>query len=215
MPTRSTAMSTIKSFAVGNGDMFYINHNSDNFTIIDCFLNEENTKVILDQVGPLSKNKGVTRVISTHPDDDHIRGLELLDDEITIRNFYCVKNKVIKEHQTDSFDKYCELRDSAKAFHIFKGCSRKWMDTKGDGRGSSGITILWPDQNNELYKQALVEAETGGSPNNMSAVIKYSLNGGAKALWFGDLHMEFMELIEEYEGMMLQGSHYVGTLNLV
>jgi hypothetical protein len=169
-----------------------------------------------------------------------------------------------------------------------------------DGRGSSGITILWPDQNNEHYKQALIEAETGGSPNNMSAVIKYSLNGGAKALWFGDLHMEFMELIEdeldtspvdivfaphhgrrtgrisksildkitpkiivigeaateylhyysdyntitqnsagdaifdcvgnkvhvftskeynvdylEYEGMMLQGSHYVGTLNLV
>ena len=40
-------MSTIKSFAVGLGDMFYINHNSDNFTIIDCFLNEENTEVIL------------------------------------------------------------------------------------------------------------------------------------------------------------------------
>jgi len=28
-------MSTIKSFAVGNGDMFYIDHGSDNFTMID------------------------------------------------------------------------------------------------------------------------------------------------------------------------------------
>lgn len=25
-------MSVIKSFSVGDGDMFYINHNSDNFT---------------------------------------------------------------------------------------------------------------------------------------------------------------------------------------
>ena len=29
-------MSIIKSFSVGEGDMFYIQHNSDNFTVIDC-----------------------------------------------------------------------------------------------------------------------------------------------------------------------------------
>lgn len=28
-------MSIIKSFSVGDGDMFYIDHNSDNFSIID------------------------------------------------------------------------------------------------------------------------------------------------------------------------------------
>ena len=32
-------MSKVKSFSVGEGDMFYISHNSDNFTIIDCCLN--------------------------------------------------------------------------------------------------------------------------------------------------------------------------------
>ena len=31
-------MSIIKSFSVGEGDMFYIDHNSDNFSIIDCNL---------------------------------------------------------------------------------------------------------------------------------------------------------------------------------
>lgn len=31
-------MSVIKSFSVGNGDMFYIKHDTDNFTIIDCNL---------------------------------------------------------------------------------------------------------------------------------------------------------------------------------
>ncbi len=115
-------MSTIKSFAVGLGDMFYINHNSDNFTIIDCFLNEENTEVIINGIsGPLSRAKGITRFISTHPDDDHIRGLVELDDEITIRNFYVVQNNVTKEEDTDSSAKYCELRDSDKAFYIFQG----------------------------------------------------------------------------------------------
>lgn len=34
-------MSKVKSFATVDGDMFYINHNSDNFTIIDCCIEEE------------------------------------------------------------------------------------------------------------------------------------------------------------------------------
>lgn len=29
-------MAIVKSLAVGNGDMFYIQHGSDNFTTIDC-----------------------------------------------------------------------------------------------------------------------------------------------------------------------------------
>ena len=31
-------MPLVRSFTVGNGDMFYIKHGSDNFTIIDCQL---------------------------------------------------------------------------------------------------------------------------------------------------------------------------------
>ena len=31
-------MSIVKTFAVGDGDMYYIKHNSDNFSIIDCSL---------------------------------------------------------------------------------------------------------------------------------------------------------------------------------
>ena len=36
-------MPTIKSLSVGNGDMFYILHGGDNFTMIDCNLNAENS----------------------------------------------------------------------------------------------------------------------------------------------------------------------------
>src|SRR5258708_7106836 len=107
-------MSRIKSFSVGNGDMFYIDHNSDNFTIIDCCLclDDDTTESILTEIPNLSNKKGITRFISTHPDDDHIRGLDLLDDKINILNFYCVKNTATKSDETNSFIKYCELRDS-------------------------------------------------------------------------------------------------------
>jgi hypothetical protein len=40
-------MTVIKSFAVGNGDTFYIRHSSDNFTINDCDLNDENAERII------------------------------------------------------------------------------------------------------------------------------------------------------------------------
>ena len=43
-------MSIVKSLSVGNGDMFYIQHNSDNFTVIDCFLSDENKKTIMDEI---------------------------------------------------------------------------------------------------------------------------------------------------------------------
>lgn len=201
-------MSVIKSFAVGEGDMFYINHNSDNFTIVDCFLNEENTDIILNQIGPLSGSKGITRFISTHPDEDHIRGLEALDDRIKIVNFYVVKNSVSKEDETDSFKKYCELRDHPKkAFYIYKECNRRWMNQSDEDRKTSGINILWPDPNNENFKEALADAEAGGSPNNMSAIVQYSVERSATALWFGDMHKEYMEAIEPE--LDLEKSHLV------
>ena len=80
-------MSVIKSFAVGNGDMFYIQHNSDNFTIIDCDLCADNADTIIAEMKAASAEKGVSRFICTHPDEDHFGGIELLDAEMPIRNF--------------------------------------------------------------------------------------------------------------------------------
>ncbi len=174
-----------------------IEHNSSNFTIIDCCLSEDNTDDILEEISIRAGKKEITRVISTHPDEDHVRGLELLDEKIKILNFYCVKNNATKEDETDSFNKYCELRDSDKAFHITKGCKRKWMNDDDEVRKTSGIQILWPDPNNKHFKAALKDAENGESPNNISAVIQYTVEAGAKALWMGDLETEFMELIEK------------------
>jgi len=191
-------MIIIKSFAVGHGDMFYINHGSDNFTMIDCCLSDDNADEVLTELKALRAKKTIARFISSHPDDDHLRGLEYLEATVGIENFYCVKNAAKKDDETVSFSTYCELRDDPKkAFYLFKGCSRRWMNQDGDGRGAAGINILWPDVSNVEFKAALADAEMGLSPNNISTVIKYSLNGGATALWMGDLESDFMESIED------------------
>ncbi len=190
-------MSIIKSFSVGDGDMFYIKHGSDSFSIIDCCLFEEDGESIVKEIESESKYKNITRFISTHPDDDHICGLDYLDSEMPIVNFYCVKNKATKSDETTDFEKYCELRDSDKAFYLYEECSRKWLNESDDERKSAGINILWPITDNEHYKEALKKAEEGESPNNISPIVKYSLEDSATMLWMGDLESDFMDNIKD------------------
>jgi beta-lactamase superfamily II metal-dependent hydrolase len=195
-------MTKIKSFSVGNGDMFFIEHTSDNFSIIDCHLPSDDLvkkEKILDDITHHHSYKGIARFISTHPDQDHLQGLIELDANIDIVNFYCTKNSATKEDPTIDFIHYCKLRDDPKkAFYLHKGCNRKWMNQTCDERGSAGIQILWPDLNNKPYNDQLIACAQGGSPNNISSIIQYSLEGGAKFLWMGDLETSFMEdIIDE------------------
>lgn len=192
-------MSIVKSFSVEEGDTFYIKHVNDNFTIIDCCLSEENgnRKRIVDEIITESASKTVSRFISTHPDEDHFRGIIYLDSRKQIINFYCVKNEATKPDQNDDFDKYCELRDSEKAFYLYKNCKRKWLNDHDNERQSSGITILWPDTGNEFYKEEIQKAKDGESFNNISAVIQYNASNGGKVMWMGDLETEFMENIKD------------------
>lgn len=193
-------MSIVKSFSVGEGDTYYIKHASDNFTMIDCCL-YDNAADIISEIKRESNCKNIHRFISTHPDEDHIHGLDKLDDEWKIKNFYCVWNEATKNDETASFKRYCELRDNEdKAFFLFKGCSRKWMNrssSKGEeySRGSSGIYILWPDRKNEHFNEALVRAKSGESPNNISPIILYK--SSAVFMWMGDLETEYMKKIKE------------------
>jgi len=189
-------MSIVKSLSVGDGDMFYIRHGSDSFSIIDCCLPEEDMETIVKEIKGESKFKRIVRFISTHPDDDHIMGLDYLDSEMKILNFYCVKNKAVKPDETMDFQRYCKLRDSDKAFYLYKGCLRKWLNQTDDQRGSAGINILWPITDNKYYKEALIKAENGENPNNISPIVKYSMDNGVAMLWMGDLESGFMQNIK-------------------
>jgi beta-lactamase superfamily II metal-dependent hydrolase len=195
-------MSIIKSFSVGLGDMYYIKHGSENFTMIDCCLKPENREAIVKEIKEEKKGKDITRFISTHPDGDHIQQLDYFDDEVEILNFYCVKNEATKSSETNSFKRYCELRDSSKAFNVYKGCKRKWMnddgpDSNGKELGSSGINILWPDTGNAEYKAELQKAKDGTAFNNISCIIQYKLKNSVTAVWMGDLETDFMESIKD------------------
>ena len=125
-------MSIIKSFSVGNGDMFYIRHNSDNFTTIDCCYDcALNRLRIFNEIFESSKGKGITRFISTHPDEDHIKGLKEYNNRFRITNFYCVQNEATKDDESDDFKEYCKLRDGKHHFYLYKNAVEGYI-TKGD-----------------------------------------------------------------------------------
>jgi beta-lactamase superfamily II metal-dependent hydrolase len=191
-------MPLVKAHAVGNGDMTYIRHGSDNFTIVDCVISEDNKDALINELKGQSADKGVTRFISTHPDEDHFLGLDLLDDEMPILNFYVVQNKAVKDIETTSFKRYCRLRDGDKAFYISKECQRKWMNQSSDERRTSGIQILWPDTSTPIFKNALSDANAGIAYNNLSPVIRYSIEDGPSFMWLGDLETQFMEDIGSF-----------------
>ena len=190
-------MSKVKSLSVGNGDMFYIKHVSDNFSTIDCCLSYDNRDLIIKELIEESKNKNIKRFISTHPDLDHVQQLDYLDDKMPIVNFYCVKNETTKKDETVGFKRYCSLRDGDKAYNVSKGCKRKWMNEGDETRDAAGINFLWPNTDNQYYKDALKIAKDGGNPNNISPIFTYSIEDGAKYQWMGDLETDFMENIED------------------
>ena len=189
-------MSIVHCYTVGNGDMFSIRHNSENCTIIDCHISDEDKNWILGEIDRQRHGKDITRFISTHPDQDHISGLATLDDHIGILNFYAVKNDARKDDESNDFKRYKELRDGDKAFYLSKDCKRRWMNESDEIRSQSGINIHWPVTSNQHFKEELMHAAEGNSPNNISPVITYSLQDGVTMAWFGDLETDFMEKIE-------------------
>lgn len=191
-------MSIVKSLAVGNGDMFYIRHNSDSLSVIDCSLPGDRKKEILDEIAEEISGKTICRFISTHPDQDHISGLMSYDDRFDILNFYVVKNKATKSDETEDFKRYKSLRDnSQKAYYLKRGCERKWINQSDETRDGAGISICWPILTNEHFRGALERAGYGDSPNNISPIIRYSVENGASVVWMGDLETSFMEKIKD------------------
>ena len=193
-------MSIIKSYSVDKGDMFYIKTDK-NLIIIDTCLPIEKQTEILKELKDISTNKEKTNFISTHADEDHIHGLEILQDHNIFKNFFCVKNQVNKEKPTISFKKYCELRDSNFAkelndkteifsLRFWDLCNRllekpiKTID----------LTCLWPNINNEYFKEELEKTKNGGSPNNISPIILHKSNNNS-FMWFGDMETRFLEKI--------------------
>lgn len=195
----------VKSFTFPDGeirgDTFYIKHISDNFTLIDCYLKDGDDrscrkKEIISEIMRESAGR-VCRFVSTHPDKDHILGIEALDSQWPILNFYSVSNDIPVDKDDDSMLRY-DILKSRQDYPIERGMVRAWMNKGKDGVGASGITFLWPALDNKKYVEALKHVAHPGenedpSPNNISCVIKYSVKNGASYLWLGDMETDMQQ----------------------
>lgn len=206
-------MSIVKSYSFthgdNRGDMFYIQHNSKNFTIIDCYLKEGDDcdcrkEEILSELCDMSGGR-IRRFISTHPDNDHIMGLELLDDALNIRNFYAVDNQRPCNADNPSFHRYSQLLEKYN-YAIKAKIERSYLNKKGqlrNGRkiGPSGIHFYWPYIQDQAFQKALKDVNDGHSGscvNNISPVILYSIEKGPKYMWMGDMLSDMQDEFVSY-----------------
>lgn len=194
--------SIIKSFSFPKGeirgDTFYIKHAVDSFTVIDCYLltdskyaENNRQKEIIDEIVKESKGR-IRRFISTHPDHDHIAGIEELFKRWPTDNFYAVNNEVPENKDDVSLTKYIELKKNHNCA-IKEGISRKWLNDGDEEHGSSGIFFQWPVLTNQSFKDALDKVKKGEKINNICPVFTYSLKYGATYMWMGDLETEMQQ----------------------
>ena len=90
-------MSIIKSFSVGNGDMFYIEHGSDNFSIIDCNLDSEQKEEIMDEICKIGGSKGIMRLFLLTLMKIIFMGLSFLMKDSIFTIFTVLKMKLRKQ----------------------------------------------------------------------------------------------------------------------
>lgn len=193
-------MSIVKSYSFpeGNirGDMYYIKHDSNNFTVIDCYLKDGNGRnarkdEIISEINKESAGR-ICRFISTHLDNDHIAGIEHLDNNWKITNFYAVENNRPADDSDNSLTRYHWLLTN-KNYAIHRGIKRAWLNNSKNDTGSSEINFQWPDLNNEIFKQALKHVSEGKDMNNICPIFTYSIKNGATYMWMGDLETDMQQ----------------------
>lgn len=196
------SISIVKSFSFPKGtirgDMFYIKHASQNFTVIDSFLKDGDEEdlfrkqEIIDEIKRESRGR-VCRFISTHPDNDHIAGLEDLNKCWPIRNFYAVKNKR-PDDGSKSMACYTKLLQN-KNCPIKRGLERCWLNRSNNYTKSSRINFHWPDLTNDKFKQALEHVSKGTDINNICPIFTYKAGTkGATYMWMGDLETDMQQV---------------------
>lgn len=222
-------MGTIHFLNVRDGGCSIIKHNSGHVTMIDvCNANSQQDVTeamkIMDStarqgirgnfqqkrcpVNPIEylKKLGIKRIfryIQTHPDMDHMDGIEALFDEFSPTNFWDTCNT--KEMQTSNWNGspyrksdwqfYKKLRDTdsqedPKRLTLYSGARGRYYNEGEDGdRGGDGLHILAPTK--ELVKAA---NENGEDYNDCSYVILYQ-TGGNRIVFAGDSHDKTWEHI--------------------
>jgi len=212
-------MPTIHFLNVKQGDCSVITHYSGHVTVIDV-CNAKPTSRLTEAisaraartergltgnfnqknypVNPTSylQSHGFTsvfRFIATHPDMDHLNGIQLFFETFGPMNFWDTDNNEEKEFEESSpygeedWNFYKELRDgkpksNPKRLSLFSGAKGQYYNRGADGKsGGDGLHILAPTP--ELVSQS----NENDDYNDCSYVILYK-TGKHRILFAGDSH---------------------------
>ncbi len=198
---------------VKNGDCSIIEHESGNLTMIDVsnafedlkknefsltteskvlgnFQQKKSPENPIDYLSKLNK-KSIFRFVLTHPDMDHMDGLDVLSRKFSIANFWDTNhNKKIDNFNGSPYKKedwiaYQDLRKSSenpKSLQIKPMQRGAFYNKNGDGSFGDGLFVLAPSD--EIIKNV---NQNQGDYNDVSYVIMWK-NKGKKIIFGGDSH---------------------------
>lgn len=183
-------MNIVKSYSVGDGDMYYISHGRIHFTVIDCNLVDADKKkkeAILNELKAASEGRSMRRFILTHPHDDHSHGIKDLFKAVSIKNFYGVDKTVLKE-----FDDIKEIISGCNFSEIHGHMCRRWLNKDSENKESAQIYFEWPDPENEEF---IINLRLGHDEvlNDICPVITYRPTEKITFMWMGDLSKEMQQ----------------------
>jgi len=182
---------------VGKGSCTIIEHDTGRISFVDIDNNDVETtdRILTDPLEYYRRNinKGIFRFILTHPDMDHMSGIESLTDTYELANFWDIDN----DKEIDEFPKYRE--EDWNRYQSFKGSEEnpKYLNLLRNASGDccwveDGITILSPTQ--ELTNHANETEEY----HHASYVLmlehngeKILIGGEATPLAWDDIHDSF------------------------
>ncbi len=222
-------MATIHFLNVREGDCIVVQHNSGRVTMIDISCGnlaplEESTNKFNKAAG-LANTGGIGnynmkgyptkpqdylsslgvstiwRFILTHPDMDHLDGLNALMNEFTVNNFWHSGADKAKpdfggysRYNEEDWDRYVKVRNGmeggTKTLKVFAGMSFKYANEDDNGGGGDGLKVIAPT------RQLVDDANECEDFNDCSYVIIYR-TAGFKVIFTGDSHDATWEHILE------------------
>lgn len=217
---------------VQEGDCSIIEHHSGHISVIDV-CNARKQNILLEElmaseaikergvlgnfnqkkypVNPITylKGRGITsvfRFIASHPDMDHLDGIELFFKTFNPANFWDTDNREEKnfeleeaKYKEEDWTFYKKLRDEnpqarPRRLTLYSGAAGKYYNEDGNGQsGGDGLQILAPTP------ELVSAANKADNYNDCSYVIMYRTRGH-RIMFAGDSHDNTWQyVLEKYE----------------